>query len=406
MIASKSFQWSETFAGLLLVGLLFTINTGQARAESPILDTLQIHGFLSQALVITDHNNFFGPSSSGHGSLKYTEIGANASLRPHQDVLLAAQVLSRRAGGDGRDARPALDYGVVDYQMLFRQQRTLGVQAGRFKNPFGFYNQTRDVAFTRPSILLPQSIYFDRTRSLALSADGVSVYLEERLDSGSLRAQLGVGEAQAGDDLRRTLRLDDVPGRLASRRSAIGQLRYEHDGGRIAAALSAATVNARFESPDARLGDGDFRFEPWILSLQYNAELWSLTAEYALRHSSMQGFQDPRFNFDITGESWYLQYTRRFLDNWQWLVRYDSLINNRDDRSGRAFEAASGGPAHSQFADDLTVGLQWMPHPRLLLAAEYHHVDGTGWLPSQDNPDPEETRRRWNMLLFQLSLRY
>ncbi|HSP58980.1 MAG TPA: hypothetical protein VLO12_11820, partial [Halomonas sp.] len=66
--------------------------SGHSRGEEAVLDTLQLHGFLSQALVITDHNDFFGPSSSDEGSLKYTEIGLNASLRPHQDVLIAAQV--------------------------------------------------------------------------------------------------------------------------------------------------------------------------------------------------------------------------------------------------------------------------------------------------------------------------
>ena len=41
-----------------------------------------------------------------------------------------------------------------------------------------------------------------------------------------------------------------------------------------------------------------------------------------------------------------------------------------------------------------------------MLAGEYHVVDGTGWLPKQDNPDAGETRQHWNMLLFQLSLRF
>lgn len=405
MIVSKSLRWTEACAGMLLGGLLLVTST-QARAESPVLDTLQMHGFLSQALVITDRNNLFGPSSSDSGSLKYTEIGANASIRPHQDVLIAAQVLGRRAGGDGSDAKPVLDYGIVDYQMLSNQQRTLGVQVGRFKNPFGFYNQTRDVAFTRPSILLPQSIYFDRTRSLGLAADGVSAYMEERLPRGNIRAHIGIGDTQTGNDLRQTLRLDTVPGKLEPKTSAIAQVRYEHDGGRFVAALTTASANARFTSRTPGLSNGDFYFRPWILSLQYNEELWSLTGEFALRTSGLENFNDPRFNFDVTGESWYVQYTRRFHDDWQWLVRYDSLTSNRDDRSGKAFEASGAGPAHSQYADDITLGLQWNINPRVLLAAEYHHVDGTGWLPNQDNPDSSETSRRWNMLLFQLSLRF
>ena len=407
MIASKSFQWSDARSITAMAAALALGLSAQAHSDEGVLDTLQVHGFLSQALVITDDNNFFGPSSEGEGSFKFTEIGANVSLRPHEDVLVAAQVLSRRTGGDGSDATPKLDYGLIDYQMLSDQQRTFGIQLGRIKNPFGFYNQTRDVAFTRPSILLPQSIYFDRTRSLALAGDGVTLYHEERLETGALRLQAGFGKARIEDDVERTLGLDRFPGSLESDSSAIGQIRYEHDGGRIVTALSTASANADYDSPAGPPGDGKFQFTPWVLSFQYNEELWSLTAEYAIRELQLEGF-NAFADSEKDGESWYVQYTRRFNQDWQWLVRYDSLVNDRSDRSGKAFAASTGGtlPAHSQFADDLTLGLQWTPHPRIMLAGEYHHVDGTAWLPTQDNPDPSDTERKWNMLLFQLSLRF
>ncbi|WP_041717926.1 hypothetical protein ACN2MM_06195 [Alkalilimnicola ehrlichii MLHE-1] len=403
MSASRSLRLNRRAAGGLAGVLALGLST--AAAGQDMLDTLQLHGFLSQGWVTTDHNNFFGPSRDGGGSFKFTEIAANASLRPHHDLLLSAQVLSRRAGGDGRDARPKLDHGVVDYQFVSSASRTLGLQAGRFKNPFGLHNQTRDVPFARPGILLPQSIYFDRARSLALAADGGTVYLEERIpDGGALRAQVGFGRVQADDDLERTLRLDPVPGGIEPRDSVIGQLLYEHDGGRIIAALSAARVKARFERDGAR--DGQFDFQPWIVSFQYNEALWDLTAEFAVRESSMEGLADIGADFDITGESWYVQYTRRFHPDWQWLIRYDSLVSDRSDRSGRDFAAATGLPAHARFAHDWTLGLRWQPHPKVQLGAEYHYVDGTGWLPTEDNPDPSDTRRRWNMLLMQLSLRY
>ncbi|WP_386079216.1 hypothetical protein ACFIOZ_14940 [Vreelandella sp. F11] len=406
MIASKSFRWNECRAIAAVLGTVVMGLSANAQSDEQVLDTLQVHGFLSQALVITDDNNFFGHSSRDEGSLEFTEIGLNVSLRPHQDVLVAAQVLSRRAGGDSSDAAPKLDYGLIDYQMISNQQRNFGVQLGRIKNPFGFYNQTRDVAFTRPSILLPQSIYFDRTRSMALTGDGVTFYLEERLSNGVLRGQIGLGEPQAGDDLNQTLQLNRIAGTFDPQQSAIAQVRYEHDGGRVVAAVSKAEVKSRIESHQPGVSDGDFYFKPWVFSLQYNQELWSLTAEYAIRRSGLKNFDQSSLNFDTTGESWYLQYTRRFYDDWQWLIRYDSLTSNRNDASGKAFEANGQGPAHTQFADDLTFGLQWTPHPQVMLAGEYHHVDGTGWLPIQDNPDSSATSRRWNMWLFQLSLRF
>lgn len=401
MIVSKSFRWSDprsvtTMAAALALGM-----SAHARSDEGVLDTLQVHGFLSQALVITDDNNFFGPSSDSDGSLKYTEIGANASIRPHEDVLLAAQVLSRRAGGDGSDARPVLDYGVVDYQMLSDQRRTFGLQVGRFKNPFGFYNQTRDVAFTRPSILLPQSIYFDRTRSLGLSADGASAYAEERFNSGVVRFKGGIGKPTTRD-LANQLFSENLDSEVSGETSSIAQLIYEHSNGHFTAAVSTADVNL-----DVSLGpnNGKLNFQPWIFSLQYDMENWALTGEYAIRNLSLSGSGAIRES-DIIGESWYIQYLRRFNDNWQWLIRYDSLVSDKSDRSGSQYETQGLGPSHSRFAKDLTLGLQWNLNPRVMMAAEYHHVDGTGWLPIQDNSDPSETSRRWNMLLFQLSLRF
>lgn len=403
MIMSKSFQWSERYVIKALVAYLVSITpTAAILADESVLDTLQVHGFLSQALILTDDNNFFGPSSNDTGSLEYTELGVNASLRPNRNVLVAAQLLSRRAGGETSDAQPTLDYGVIDYQMVSNQERTLGLQAGRFKNPFGLYNQTRDVAFTRPSILLPQSIYFDRTRALGIAADGINVYLEERIPTGTLRVSSGIGRPQTGSLLARQLFGDTGNGISSSSPSTIAQILYEDQNGKFLAALSAANVklDANFAGTDA-----DFNFQPWIASLQYNEELWSLTAEFALRQQSLESANLP-IEFDITGHSWYLQYQRRMTPSWSWLVRYDSLINNTSDRSGSQYEQRGLGPAHSQFADDITLGLQWAPNARLMVAGEYHHVNGTAWLPTQDNSDASATLQHWNMLLFQLSLRF
>ncbi|WP_205742690.1 hypothetical protein [Onishia niordana] len=404
MIVSKSYRWSEAGTRFLgLIGLLSLAGTATSAVAQDMSDTLQVHGFLSQALVVTDENNFFGPSSESGGSTKFTEIGVNFSVRPHEDVLVAAQVLSRRAGGDGSEAHPKLDHGVVDFQPLSNQQRSVGIQVGRFKNPFGFYNQTRDVAFTRPSILLPQSIYFDRTRSLGLAADGFSIYEEERISNGSVRFQAGIGKPQTEDDFEQQAFPGSNNTSINSDTSFIGQIIYERNGGGFLAALSAVDV-----SGDAKAyGDtGKFYFQPIVLSMQINREKWSITSEYAIRKVEAKNFETPSINSKSIGESWYLQYTRRLSDDWQGFLRYDSMIADRDDPSGNRYEASGAGPGHSQYAKDWTMGVQWRPHQQILISAEYHYVDGTGWLSIQDNPDPGETQRYWNMFLTQFSLRF
>lgn len=135
-------------------------------------ESVQVHGFLSQAAAISDHNNLGGKSSDGV-AFDLRELGGNISWLPDPDWLLSAQVLMRWAGKtDDGDLR--LDYAFIDRTLTFGEDQ-VGVQLGKIKNPSGLYNTTRDVAHTRPGILMPQSIYWDRIRDFVLAAPGVSV---------------------------------------------------------------------------------------------------------------------------------------------------------------------------------------------------------------------------------------
>ncbi len=128
---------------------------------------VRVHGFLSQGIVFTSDNRLFG--SSENGSLDFREAGIHLSWRPGPDLQLAGRLLSRRAGAsDDGDAR--VDYALIDWAAVSGTWGRAGGRLGCVKNPYGLYNKTRDVAFTRPSILLPQSIYFERTRNLAMAS--------------------------------------------------------------------------------------------------------------------------------------------------------------------------------------------------------------------------------------------
>lgn len=405
MIASAFSQWSDQTCRYLYGTTLViaVMAAGVAPACAGALDTVQAHGFLSQALIVSRHNDFFGPSSQDGGSLQYTEIGANVSMRPTNSLLISAQVLSRRAGEDNDNYEPRLDYGLLDYQLLANNHRSAGFQFGRIKHPYGLYNQTRDIAFTRPGILLPQSIYFDRTRSFGLSSDGVLFYEEERLSNGILYFYVGGGVPNFGSDAEDALFFPgDTSPSMSGSYSTLGQVRYEHAGGKVVLALSAADVNADFDTNYPGIGDGRFKFQPLALSAQYNSADWSLTTEYALRRRKISGLDVSDLNQSVIGDSWYLQYDRRLFEDWRWLVRYDVMANDWHDRSGKQYENDGMGPAHSRFARDLTLGLKWQPWSSLLLSAEYHNIDGTGWIPRSDNKN-EDLERYWDMLMFQAS---
>ena len=126
-------------------------------------ERLQVHGFASLTGVKTSANRFYGDSPNG--TLDAAEVGLNASYQLNSRILFAGQVLSRMAG-DMYDGTPALDYALVDLTLAETDSHSLGLRLGRLKNPIGLYNETRDVPFTRPSIFLPQVVYFDKVRNL------------------------------------------------------------------------------------------------------------------------------------------------------------------------------------------------------------------------------------------------
>ena len=133
-----------------------------------LFEGVQCTCFLSQGYFLTTDNNLFGSSERG-GSLDFTEIGVNASWTPWPNLLLAAQVLSRRAG-EAAENEPELDFALLDYAVLATASGDWA-RGWRVSVALGLYNDTRDVAFTRPSILSPQRSTPNRPE-LSISGDG------------------------------------------------------------------------------------------------------------------------------------------------------------------------------------------------------------------------------------------
>jgi len=318
--------------------------------------------------------------------------------------------LSRRAG-EAAEGEPELDFGLLDYTAVATEERRLGVRLGRVRLPFGLYNDTRDVAFTRPSILLPQSIYNERTRELAVSGDGTMLYSEERSTWGNLALELGAFLARVDNENSELALLGrDFPGDLESRWSFIGRLTYSTPSEALRFAVTGVRLptdyNPRFTFPDD-LGPGTDLFEPVIFSAQYNAESWSLTGEYARRPIKDEGFS-PDFDIDIVGESYYLQGIYRIDPHWEMVARYDVFFEDVDDRDGSEFEAKTGQPSHLWFAKDWTVGVRYNITPAWMVRAEYHNVyGGTLFLLPQDyNPDVFATEKKWDIFALLLSYRF
>lgn len=361
----------------------------------------QWHGFVTQGFSQTSANQVYG-DSQGSGSWDFREIGVNGSHRQADD-LFSGQVLSREAG-PMNDSSIKVDFLLWDHRLYQVDGDLSGIRIGRVKNPLGFYNATRDVASTRPSIMLPQSIYFDRTRDLALSSDGVNFYLERSLVTGNLNLEVQVARPRIDSSkLEAILLRRDLPMDFQAKTSYIMKLSYDPAGSGLNLAYSAAKVNADFDQ-------GSLHFVPQVFSLQYNTHNWSITSEYARRKLRFKDLESYQLVDSITGESAYLAMTYRFNDTVTAILRYDRTYQNRNDKEGDA-AARLGLPARTQFAKDWTLGAGWTPSPPWLLRVEHHWIDGGAWLAPADNPNLfnpgfDSTQRYWRLLLFQVSYQF
>ena len=402
MKASRRSTWNSLSRLLLLI--LATAGPALAAGEGLNWNNdLQIHGFFSQGYVNTSDNNFYGDSEDG--SFDFRDIGLNASLRLGPRWLVSAQLLSRTAG-EMDDGNVNLDYGLVDFTAYSDERLRFGVIAGRFKNPLGLYNDTRDVPFTRPSVFLPQSIYWDKIRNIMLSNDGGQLYGELFHDRHSLSLRLGAGYLPVDENLEWAYLGNDWQGELKNDDpSIVGRVLYELDSGRLRLALSHITTTMVFHAaPGDPFDEGSVDVDYSIASFQYNAERWGLTAEYMREPLHWHGLGFPIRNDDNIADGYYLQGTYRPFEDWELLLRYDAAFLDQNDRDGTGQSAETGLPAHLFYSKTWSFGITWNIREYMMLRAQYDIVDGTAFLSNRENPNPFDTERNWDMLSLLFSV--
>ncbi len=318
-----------------LAGLVIALASSATWAGQPMpAQQGDVHGFASLGYIDTTGNNFYGDTRNG-GEVDYYEVGLNGFAQVLPNLSISGQILSRKAGATD-DGKLRLDYAFLDYKVTSQETSSMGVRAGRVRNPLGFYNETRDVIFTRPSILLPQSAYLEGTgiRELVFSADGAQIYGDWDHDTShtSVRLTLAMDEnvsRQTRDNVTGGLPPPTEATSVKLRHPVFAQILHEMDGGRERLALSyvegklTGTINTviPFLGPTSFPASLDTQI--YMLSAQYNAENWTLTSEYTLTNSNyvVSGMGDPGHADGI-----YLQYQYRFNPEWTGLLRQDMYL--------------------------------------------------------------------------------
>jgi hypothetical protein len=129
-----------------------------------------MHGFLAEGYMKSDGNNFL-TTQSGTGTFQDFEGAFNVATNLTDKLHVGAQVYVRDIGRLGGGV-PTLDWAYADYKV----RDWLGFRGGKVKTPLGLYNDTQDMEFLYPWVLLPQSVYPSDLRSVTIAHTGGDIY--------------------------------------------------------------------------------------------------------------------------------------------------------------------------------------------------------------------------------------
>lgn len=386
--------------------------------------------FVSQSGFYTSDNSFFNAKTDNRVSTDFSEVGITATTTLFDKIDFSTQIISRREG-DIANGSPKIDHLQFTYRFDEAMNHDQAIKVGRFKTALGFYNETRDVPFTRSGIVLPQSVYWERVRNTRTFINGGQYLFDFRtgLNEFNVRASYGKlqidrseFDAQAGTKGAGTVDSGYLP-HLS--------IAHEYDGGRIRSALAIFRLSPTFvpDSYDLVKADGslniynkkaDVEFQANIFSLEYNTQNWSYTVEHLIGKTVTGQFSNFFPAFTDHPISTYGQVTYRAPHDLEFFVRYDSQVTNGKDPRGKKFAkslediATSFGlqpgsfpltPDYARYAFDKTVGVGWHPTPAFLIRAELHRVIGTAWIASY-GLNSEHLTKEWDLAAIQLSYRF
>lgn len=346
--------------------------------------------------------------------MEYYEAGLNGTVRLHPKLSVSAQGLARDAGATD-DGGVRLDYAFADYRVYDDERGQFGLRLGRVRNPSGLFNDTRDVVFTRPGILLPLSVYYETlgARVLLFSSNGMQAYGSVALGDHYLSAGATFAPDRNLDERQEEVVTDgnlaDM-GEIRLRQFRAARLQDEWMNGRWTAGLSyfhgsieflpnqAVTTNLNF----------NFDFDLYVLSARFNAERYAITGEYsALSYNSRGSFGGPPVDTKATADGFYLQGEYFVAPRWTAMLRYDLAFADQADRDGSECSLGGSGsaPRSQCYSRDLTTGVNWRPNDHWGFWAEHHWIDGTYNASAKDN-DGRTLEPHWSMLLLMAAYRF
>lgn len=391
--SSKSLKFHSKLSVLLLL-----VCSLQLSAQE-----LQWHGFISQGLIQAPETNFVNLDDSISAEL--TDIGVNMSWVMSDKLRLASQVVYLD-GGRRYTKGTRLDYFFIDWTLYSDFDWRLNLFVGRFKNQHWLYSATRDVPFTRNAIVLPQSVYFDSFRDIAVGSDGLALKSTHDTRFGEIELNWSWGSTNLSKEQKQIL-LSTLP-------QGDAEQDYVHQASlfwrpeQLDWQLGLSLLDSDFSYKKAELdfySDGGITVQRVMFNARYAAEYWELSSEWVQERLDIKDFYAPGFKRNSFSQGWYIQGRYNLMPRTWALLSLDIFDLDKDDRNGTKFSQSTGGmvPAYFGYQDDLTFGLTYDFRDNLRLTMEHHWVKGTARLAYPVLPDVQNNKSEyWQMWAMQL----
>jgi len=389
---------------MIMLAMVFLLGTTGAHAFE--LGNVEIHGFASQGYLKSDHNDYLVPSEEG--SFEFNEAAINFAAPLTDRLRFGLQLNSLDLGEIGNND-VELDWAFLDYEW----KECLGLKAGKFKAPFGLYNEIQDYDMLYTWVLLPQSVYNKYSRESAISVQGGGIYGKKPLGAaGNLRYDLFAGTMDMDTDggvAKQTARetRGDVDS-ITMNYTAGGRVNWETPLDGLLLSATAYQWDIEYDI-DAQIDVGGGTILPanmntelsdarsYMLGAQYSFGNFTAAAEYLTYDGDIEtdiDFPDPVPDVtriqDYQPEGYYGMISYRFTDWFEAGTYYSVFYSDKDDHGGD--DQVQDGRLDEDFQawqKDLALTARFDINEYWLVKLEMHFMDGVA-LASQTSEGPYE----------------
>lgn len=374
-------------ACLTVMGIFGAIFSLQAQAENK--KEIQWHGFVAQGAIDANGSNFVNDDEST--SLALTELGINASFQLTNDIRLAGQATYLDGGNRYPDGF-SLDYLLIDWSLFSNEKWQTNLYIGRIKNYHWLYSATRDVPMTRPSIILPQSVYFDATRNLSIGGDGAALTAKYFSESyGDFDFNISSSESDISAEQSSILLGPKSQGKLKHQKDLQASIYWQPDMSSWRFGLAVTDADFSYQSGSlSDFLDGTIDLKRYYFNGEYHGEHWTFSYELLQETMEINGLLSNDFTRKPTGQGGFAQVEYLYNADVKILARAEHYYADRKDKTGKKLNQASGGfiPQHFGYQHEFVIGTTVDLATNLQLQLEHHWIKGTARLTPVVIPNP------------------